>query len=188
MTPDFTIRLPETAERTADRLGIADAAYLYGAAVDTIGNNPVAPGATDSVLDEAVSLFAQALHKDAQLRLFLAGPDGPWQPMGDGGPVGCAQAVRAYFTAYGYVGTQHPVGNVRIAFTGPDTAIGTCLIPCYHWLADNRMLLAPVDYRDEFRREDGVWKIARRDVFAVRFWVAEGYAPDPLDPAMRRPV
>ena len=107
--------------------------------------------------------------------------------MGPGGPVGVAQAVRAYFTAYGYIATQHPVGNVRVSFTGPDTAIGTCLIPCFHWLADGRMLLAPVNYRDEYRRVSEVWKIATRDVFAMKFWIAEGYEPNPLDPGMGRP-
>ena len=187
MTHDFTIRLPEDSARTADRLGIADAAYLYGAAVDILGNNTVA-GGDDSSLARATELMAQALTADAKLRLFLAGPEGPSQPMGSGGPAGCAEAVQAYFSAYGYVGTQHPVGNVRVAFTSEETAVGTCLIPCFHWLADGRMLLAPVSYSDDFRREAGVWKIAARDVFAIRFWVAEGYAPDPLDPSMARPA
>lgn len=91
--------------------------------------------------------------------------------------MGAAQAIRAYFTDYGYAGTQHSVGNIRIAFTGADTAISTSQIPCYHWLADARMLLAPVRYRDEFLRADGMWRIARRDIFAMRFWSVPGYAP-----------
>ena len=186
MSSDFTIRLPEDSARTADRLGIADAAYLYGAAVDIIGNSPLVPGATDTALSEATSVFGQSMLPDAQLRLFLAGPNGPSQPLGQGGAEGCAQAVRSYFSAYGYVGTQHPVSNVRVAFTGLHSANGICQIPCFHWLADGRMLLAPVSYRDEFRRVDGVWKIAKRDIFAMRFWIGEGYAPNPLDPRMAR--
>lgn len=188
MSEDFAIRTQEGAGRALDRLGIADAAYIYGAAVDLIGANPVKAGTADTTLEEAAALFGQAMHEDAELRLFLAGPSGPWQPMGPGGPAGVAKAVRAYFTAYGYVGTQHPVGNVRVCFSGPDTATGTCLIPCFHWLADGRMLLAPVNYRDEYRRSAGVWKIARRDVFAMKFWIAEGYEPNPLDPGMARPA
>jgi hypothetical protein len=187
MNEDFTVRTQEGADRALDRLGIADVAYIYGAAVDLIGGNPVRVGDSDPVLDQAAKLFGQAMHEDAKLRLFLAGPSGPSQPMGPGGPVGVAQAVRAYFTAYGYIATQHPVGNVRVSFTGPDTAIGTCLIPCFHWLADGRMLLAPVNYRDEYRRVSEVWKIATRDVFAMKFWIAEGYEPNPLDPGMGRP-
>jgi hypothetical protein len=116
--------------------------------------------------------------------LFLAGPGGSSTPLGPGGPAGAAAAIRAYFGAYGYVGTQHSVGNIRVAFTGPDTAAATSQIPCFHWLADERMLLAPVRYRDEMVRSGKVWKIAKRDIYAMRFWVAAGYAPDPLDPAL----
>jgi hypothetical protein len=187
MLLDYTIRLPEDPVRTADRLGIADAAYLYGAAVDILGNNTVA-GGDDETLARATATMTQALTSDAQLRLFLAGPTGPSQPMGSGGASGCAEAVRAYFAAYGYVGTQHPVSNVRVAFTGADTATGTSQIPCFHWLADGRMLLAPVRYLDEFRRVEGIWKISKRDVLAMRFWIAKGYEPDPLDPGMARPI
>lgn len=187
MTLDFSIHAGESPERTADRLGIADAAYKYGLAVDIIGNNPAPKTGADPALAEAAALMAQALTPDARLRLFLAGPSGPSQPMGSGGPAEVAAAVRAYFSAYGYVGTQHSVSNVRIAFSGPDRAAGTCQIPCFHWLSDERMLLAPVSYQDEFVRSDGVWKISKRDVYAMRFWVAEGYAPNPLDPTLQRP-
>jgi hypothetical protein len=185
MQDDFAIL---DNERTGDRLAIADAAYLYAAAVDELGNNPAPESGEDRALAEATSLLEQSLTPGAQLRLFLAGPNGPHTPMGPGGPAGVAQAIRAYFKAYGYVGTQHSVGNVRVAFTGRDSAHATCLIPCFHWLADERMLLAPVNYRDEVVRQDGRWKIAKRDVYAMRFWIAEGYAPNPLDAAMERPT
>lgn len=185
---DFAIRTHEQRDRTLDRLGIADAAYVYGAAVDILGNNPAPADGPDEALDRAAAKMAEALTPDAQLTIYLAGPNGPAQPFGDGGPDSVARAVRAYFAAYGYVGTQHPVSNVRIAFTGEDSAIMTCDIPCYHWLADQRMLLAPVTYYDEVVRHAGVWKIARRSIYALRFWVAEGYAPDPLDPTMARPA
>jgi hypothetical protein len=187
MNENFAVRTEEQVDRALDRLGIADASYIYGAAVDLIGATPVKPGDPDPALNEAAELFGQAMHEDAKLRLFLAGPSGPSQPMGSGGPAGVARAVRDYFTAYGYIGTQHPVGNVRVSFTGSDTAVGTCLIPCFHWLADGRMLLAPVNYRDGYRRTSGIWKIATRDVFAMKFWIAEGYEPDPLDPSIARP-
>lgn len=63
----------------------------------------------------------------------------------------------------------------------------TCQIPRFHWLADERMLLAPVKCRDSLVREEGRWKIAERDIFAMRFWVASGYAPNPLDPTLAEP-
>lgn len=186
MKDDFTIRTDESEARAADRLGIADAAYIYGSAVDVIGNNRTSENGEKQALAEATVLFAQALTPDAQLSLFLAGPSGKSQPLGAGGPEETAKAVSAYFEAYGYVGTMHPVSNVRVSFTGPDTAVSTCQIPCYHWLADDRMLLAPVSYRDEMVRFDGVWKIAKRSIYAMRFWVAEGYTPDPFDPSLSR--
>jgi hypothetical protein len=183
---DFLVRAGH--ERAADRLGIADAAYLYGAAVDILGNEPAPSSGTDTGLAKATAVFSQCLTHDAKLRLFLAGPRGPSSPLGPGGPTGVAIAVREYFRAYGYVGTQHNVGNVRVAFEGADRARGTCQIPCFHWLADERMLLAPVQYEDLYVRVDGVWKIEARDIFAMRFWVATGYAPDPLDPSLKQPA
>jgi len=186
MKEDFTIYTQGPEPRSDDRLAIADAAYIYGTAVDVIGNNRTLENDKEKVLAEATALFAEALTPDAQLSLFLAGPAGKSQPLGAGGPEETAKAVFAYFEAYGYVGTMHPVSNVRASFTGPDTAISTCKIPCYHWLADERMLLAPVAYRDEMVRLDGVWKIAKRSIYAMRFWVAEGYAPDPFDPSLAR--
>ena len=102
--------------------------------------------------------------------------------------MGVAMAVREYFKAYGYVVTQHSVGNVQVALLEADKAVATkCLIRCFHWLSDHRMLLAPVNYKDEFVKNGGVWKIAKRDIYAMRFWVAEGYASDPLDPSLSRP-
>ncbi len=188
MEPDFSIKTGDGENgRTLDRLAIADATYLYGTAVDILGNAPAPPAGPDSALAEATATLARCLAPNSQLRLFLAGPDGPWQPLGEGGPAGAATAIRAYFKAYGYVGTQHCVGNVRVAFTGQDAAISTSQIPCYHWLADERMLLAPVRYRDELARDGGVWRIVRRDIYAMRFWVVAGYAPNPLDASLKDP-
>jgi hypothetical protein len=188
MSVDFALRGNETSERIGDRLAISDATYVYVAAVDTLGNTPVVEGEKDRALAEATAILDECLTSDAQLRLFLAGPSGPSTALGPGGPAGAAAAIRAYFTAYGYVGTQRSVGNVRIAFTAGDRAAVTCQVPCFHWLADGRMLLAPVRYRDETVRRDGRWKIAKRDIYAMRFWVAAGYAPDPLNPRLTRPT
>jgi SnoaL-like protein len=186
MNPDFALKTSSAAERIADRLAIADAAYAYAAAVDILGNNPVKDGQDDHALAEATKTLGECLTPDAQLQLFLAGPSGPSTALGPGGPAGAAIAIRAYFTAYGYVGTQHNVGNVRVAFAGSDAAAATCQIPCFHWLADQRMLLAPVRYDDEMVRAGDVWKIAKRNIYAMGFWVASGYAPDPLDPTLGR--
>lgn len=172
--------------RGADRLAIADTAILYATAVDLLGNSPVAPGSPDPGLERATALMARALTPDARLSLLLAGPGGPAQPLGEGGPRAVVEAIRTYFTAYGYVGTHHPVANVRVAFMGTDTADATSTIPCHHWLSDGRMLLTPVRYEDRMVRQDDGWRIAERTVLAMRFWVAEGYAADPLDPALPR--
>lgn len=184
MTHELMVHSDEA--RPDDRLAIADAAYVYAAAVDILGNNPIVAGAQDAALEQAAALMAEALTPDARLNLFLAGPPGPSEPLGRGGPRAVAEAVRAYFSAYGYVGTYHPVSNVRVVFDGPDKARATSRIPCYHWLADGRMLLTPVDYDDRMVRQEGFWRIAERKILAMRFWVAEGYAPDPLDPTLRR--
>ena len=187
MTLDFSIGSDERPGRAADRLAIADCTYVYAAAVDMLGNHPAPSAGEDTALAGAAAALAECLTQDAQLQLFLAGPNGDSSPLGPGGPDGVAAAVRAYFTAYGYVGTQHSVGNVRVAFTGPDAATATSQIPCFHWFDDGRMLLAPVSYRDGLVRSRGVWKIAKRDIYAMRFWVADGYTPNPHDPTLSRP-
>lgn len=174
--------------KIADRLCITDACYLYAAAVDLLGNTPVHDAPSDHALTEAIEVLSQALTPTAVVRLFLSGASGPYEQLGSGGPAECAHAVRAYFNAYGYIGTHHPVSNVRIDFRDDDTADAVSTIPCYHWLTDQRMLLVPVVYRDVVRRERGMWKIAARDILAQRFWVTDGYAPLPTDPLLNRPL
>ena len=131
--------------------------------------------------------MAQVLTSDTVCTIYLAGRTGSAAPFGEPGPSSVAKAVRACFTAYGYVCTQHPVSNVRMDFANETSAKSTCEIPCYHWLADGRMLLAPVAYEDEMVRVGGVWKIAERSIIAARFWMAECYAPNPLDPTSAKP-
>jgi SnoaL-like domain len=100
-----------------------------------------------------------------------------------------AQFVRAYFTAYGYIGTYHLVGNIRITFTGPDTADVRSLINSTHWMADGRLLFAPISYQDKAERgADGKWKIAARELVVLRWWVTDGYFPVPTDPTLARPA
>jgi hypothetical protein len=41
---DFALRTGAAKDRLVDRLAIADAAYLYAAAVDILGNNPFIEG------------------------------------------------------------------------------------------------------------------------------------------------
>jgi hypothetical protein len=75
------------------------------------------------------------------------------------GPETFAKWVREYFTSYGYIGSYHLAGNIRAAFTGIGTADVSSLINSTHWLADGRILLAPIVYRDKARRDtDGTWK------------------------------
>jgi hypothetical protein len=187
MFEKFAADVDVAEARVADRLAIADAAYLYTEAVDVLGNSPAIDGEKDEAPIKATGILGKCLTENAQLRLFLGGPDGPSSLLGPGGPAGVAAAVRAYFKAYRYVGTQHSVANVRIAFTGLESADATSQVACFHRLADQRMLLAPVSYRDSMARAGGRWKIAKRDIFAIRFWVAAGYAPNPHDPSLSRP-
>jgi SnoaL-like domain len=80
------------------------------------------------------------------------------------------------------------VGNVRIAFTGADTADVRSYINSTHWLADGRFLLAPIEYEDTVARSaDGLWRISSREIVVWRWWVTEGYTPVPTDPTLARP-
>ena len=112
--------------------------------------------------------------------------EGKPTPAGTGGPAGFAQFVRTYFTAYRYSATQHIVGNVSITFTAPNKASVVSYIQANHWLEDGRLLIVPVRYEDEAVRVDGGWRIAKRDIIANLFWVAQGYFPNPVDPKLSR--
>lgn len=170
----------------ADFQALAEVTYRYAEAVDVLGNSPVAPGAEDPALAQATALFALCLAPDARMGIRLGGPAGALQPMGTG-PREFAASVRAYFSAYGYVGTSHLVANLSVAAEDADTARLTSAIEAKHWLADGRLLLTPVWYRDLVRRGPDGWRIAAREIVANRFWVAPGYAPDPMDPSLTRP-
>jgi hypothetical protein len=177
-----------TTDRTDDREAIAELIYLYAEAVDTLGCRPVRAGEEDPALGPAANLFAQCLAEDVKVRLYFEGPGKPVTHAPSEGPHAFAQFVRAYFTAYGYVGTYHLVGNLRTRFTGPDTAEVRSLINSTHWMADGRLLFAPISYEDKVARgADGQWKIVERELVVQRWWVTDGYFPDPTDPGLARP-
>jgi hypothetical protein len=174
-------------DRAGDRAAIAEMLYCYAYAVDTLGNSRSSAPDRDPGLADATTRFKRCLADDAKLQLFFNGRGGTPTPAGDGGPVEFAKFVRRYFTAYGYAATQHVVGNAVVTFTGPDEASVTSYIQANHWLDDGRLLIVPVRYEDRAVRVGGVWKITRRDIIAMRFWIAEGYAPNPVDPTLARP-
>ena len=173
----------QAEDRTGDRAAIAEMLYCYAYAVDTLGNSrPTAPD-RDPGLADATARFKRCLAEDAQLQLFFNGPKGTPTQAGSGGPIEFARFVRQYFTASR---TQHIVGNV-VVVTGADAASVTSYIQANHWLGDGRLLIVPVRYEDRAVRVGGEWKIAHRDIIAMRFWVAEGYVPpNPVDPTLAR--
>ena len=175
-------------DRTADRLDIAETLYRYAEAIDLIGAHPVADDDDDPVLPRAIEILLSCLTEDGIVRLRFHGPGSEAVQAGDGGPERFAPFVRRYFTDYGYIGTFHLVGNVRIAFDGADAADVKSYINTQHWMADGRHLAAPIAYEDRVvRGEDGLWRIKTRDLIVLRWWVTEGWAPVPTDPALARP-
>jgi hypothetical protein len=176
-------------DRGDDRDAVAEAIYLYAEAVDILGCHPVREGEDDLALPRAATLFEKCLADDVKVRLYFEGAGKPPTHAPSEGPEKFAQFVRAYFTAYGYVGTYHLVGNIRTRFTGPDTAQVGSLINSTHWMADGRLLFAPISYQDKIvRTGDGTWKIAERELVVQRWWVTDGYFPVPTDPTLARPA
>jgi len=175
-----------TDDRASDRIAIAEMIYLYAEAVDVLGCSPAAPGDADPALEQAAHLFGQCMADNAAVRLYFEGPTSPATHAPSDGPLEFARFVRAYFTEYRYIGTYHLAGNIRITFTGDDTAEVTSLINSTHWLADGRMLLAPIHYRDKAVRAEAGWKIAERELVVQRWWVTDGYFPTPTDSRLAR--
>jgi hypothetical protein len=175
-------------DQTADRLAIAETLYRYAEAIDLIGAHPVGPGEDDPALPRAVEILRTCLTEDGIVRLAFHGPGSDFVQAGDGGAENFAPFVRRYFTDYGYIGTYHLVGNVRIAFDGPDAADVKSYINTQHWMADGRHLAAPIAYEDRVvRGEDGLWRIEARAIIVLRWWVTTGWAPEPTDPTLARP-
>lgn len=176
-----------TDHRTADRLDIADTIHRYAEAIDHIGAHSVDPGAPDPALAQAITILGSCLTDDAIVRLYFHGPGSDPVQAGAGGPARFAPFVRQYFTDYGYVQTYHLVGNIRIRFTGEDTATVRSYINTTHWLADGRMLLAPIEYEDTVvRGPDRLWRIQTREIVVWRWWVTDGYSPVVGDPGLAR--
>jgi hypothetical protein len=178
-----------TISRSDDRIAISEMIYTYAEAVDILGCHPARPGEDDPALPTAAALFRRCMIHDAAVQLYFEGSAAEPTHAPAEGPQTFANWVREYFTSYGYIGTYHLAGNVRPAFTGTDTADVTSLINSTHWLADGRILLAPIVYRDKARRDaDGTWKITARELVVQRWWIAEGYFPVPTDPTLARPA
>lgn len=177
-----------TTHRGDDRVAIDEMIYTYAEAVDILGCHPVRPGQDDPALPRAADLFRRCMDDSAAVRLYFQGPASEPTHAPSEGPERFARFVRDYFTSYGYIGTYHLTGNIRPTFTGPDTADVSSLINSTHWMADGRMLLAPIVYRDQARRApDGTWKIATRNLIVQRWWVTPGYFPSPTDPSLALP-
>jgi hypothetical protein len=173
--------------RIGDRLAISEMIYAYAEAVDTLGCNPAQPGDPDPALERAAALFAECLADNAAVRLHFEGSGSPATHAPSNGPLEFARFVRGYFTQYRYIGTYHLAGNIRIQFTGADTAAVRSLINSTHWLADGRLLFAPILYTDKAVRAGTRWKIAERKLVVQRWWVTDGYFPTPTDPTLTRP-
>lgn len=177
------------ANQSADRLDIAETLYRYSEAIDIIGANPIERGEPDPGRERAAEVLRSVLTEDGKVNLYFEGRDGPATPAGDGGADEFTEFVREYFTSYGYVQTYHVVGNVRVAFDGEDAADVRSYIDSNHWMADGRFLSAPIEYEDRFVRVPGAgWRIADRKIVVWRWWVTDGYAPDPTDPSLARPA
>lgn len=177
-----------TADQTADRLAIADTLHRYAEAMDILGANPVSGDMPDPALGRATEVMRSCMTEDGLVRLYFQGPGSDAITAGDGGPASFAKFVRQYFTDYGYVQTYHLVGNVRVDFTGPDSANVRSYINSTHWMADGRFLFAPIEYRDKVVRLGDAWYLAERDIDVWRWWVTDGYAPVPTDPTLARPI
>ena len=159
-----------TDRRTADRLDIADTMYRYAEAVDHLGAHPARPGEPDPALAEAIDMLGDCLADDSVVRLYFHRPGSDPVQAGAGGPARFAPFVRQYFTDYGYGQTFHLVDNIRIRFAGENTATVRSYINTTHWLADGRMLLAPIEYEDTvIRGAERRWLIQTREIIVWRW-------------------
>jgi len=70
--------------------------------------------------------------------------------------------------------THHLTSNLKLEFDGPDEARGVCDVDCMGATADEIVQMISATYRDDFKRRDGVWKIARRNVVIHYFNAVPG--------------
>lgn len=60
--------------------------------------------------------------------------------------------------------THHLTTNLRLTFTDPNRAHGTCNVDCMGATKDNVVQMISATYTDDFERGEKVWKIAKRSV------------------------
>ncbi|WP_229052375.1 nuclear transport factor 2 family protein [Aeromicrobium sp. Leaf350] len=128
-------------DRIADRLELQDLVHAYAEGID------------DGRAEDVAAIFAE----DCVFRAF-AGPKG--EARGREAVAVLVGRLLATFRA-----TSHHVSNMRVDFTGEDEATGRTSLYAWHAFTTDR----PDGYLwgryvDTFRREDGRWLIAEREL------------------------
>jgi SnoaL-like domain len=60
--------------------------------------------------------------------------------------------------------SHHLTSNLKVEFSGTDTANGVCDVDCMGALRDDTVQMISATHSDRFERRDGVWKINYRGV------------------------
>ena len=138
-------------------LPVLEESYILAYRKDIFDQYNIKVPTTLEEMAEAARLVKKNAGIPGIVRLRFHGPGSDPVQAGPGGPTLFARFVREYFTNYGYVQTFHLVGNVRVRFTGEDTAQVRSYINATHWMADGRILRTPIEYDDAVvRGRDGL--------------------------------
>lgn len=152
----------EPWSRLQDRQEIEDLEYCYGAATDAIGRGDVEAGR---------AIYQTCFTQNAVISASFPGADPSGPPdLSTVGPSSWADIVESVFDSSGYQSTQHLISNVRINFTGFNTATMTSYLNATHVLDPTSSIdLANGTYTSVVVRTAYGWRIAERDLDLITF-------------------
>jgi SnoaL-like domain len=172
--------LDDLAARTRaleDREAIRDAAACYGQGHDEIFRHL---GADQS---EALAILRECHTDDLATKVFFFDQSSPTDELASLEEL--IRFIEQFAIDTGYTGARNVVGDIRIDFTGPDSAVMTSATQAPHFIqgaADPAgaptLDVVSARYVDELERgEDGTWRSRKKSLIIDQIWRGIGFYP-----------
>jgi SnoaL-like domain len=173
-------QLDDLAARTReleDREAIRDAAACYGQGHDEIFGHL---GADQT---ESLAILRECHTDDLATKVFFFDESTPTDELASLEEL--VGFIEQFAIDTGYTGARNVVGDIRIDFTGPDTAVMTSATQTPHFIQGTAdpagaptLDVVSARYVDELRRgEDGVWRSHKKSLIIDQIWRGIGFYP-----------
>jgi SnoaL-like domain len=172
--------LDDLAARTRaleDREAIRDAAACYGQGHDEIFRHL---GADQS---DALAILRECHTDDLATAVFFFDESTPTDELATLEEL--VRFIEQFAIDTGYTGARNVVGDIRIDFTGPDSAVMTSATQTPHFIQGTAdpagaptLDVVSARYVDELERsEDGTWRSRKKSLLIDQIWRGIGFYP-----------